>query len=1096
MPAEGVGQEHPDVENSNGTLFRGFLTSTGMAAVNTFVDAGATWVSAYLTEARIDYICVPLAVAHMVDHVMVRPDIDVSPADREDHRVLFARVACTSSTALSRSAAGPRIDLRALNVPWRLEAFKSALWSFEPARTADVHEHAHELVTFTKRAALRAFGSSTARPRKPWITQVTWAELRLVPGARRTLHAAAMAAKAARAHVVFIAWAGACAPTFHMARGMGALGWPARAACVDVRRRYASALRAAAAACRDLVALRWRVRHMVKADRDELLIRMAAKCQRACDRNDFKASFAVVRALSAFKPKQLKAVAMEDGSLSTSEEQRQARWVRHFAGVFGARVVTSVECLKTEPSSPVTEHGFSPTLQQVIGAVRHLPNGKAVGPDGLPAEVIKAGGDVFGIKLFDVVTRIVDSEVFPVQWKGGRIADLFKGKGSATVCDDSRGLLIGDHCGKAFVSLLKDDLEPLYQASIPNTQFGAVAGGGTDYPHHMVRSAIDHAAAHNLSICVVFIDLVKAFDRVLRELIFGFPQGVINREAHLLSLGLSAGQAAWVLQYLDKHGTVLERWGADPKTIALVNALHSGSWFQYADHPDLVAAAKGGRQGCKLGSLIFNAGYTDPLRELTKTLRELGVVLRLPVAGDTDGFWAAAAGGDFAEDSELVDAAFVDDEVIVIMATSPAALDASIDATLHALIDVFGTHLLDINWARGKSEALLKYRGQDAVARWEARRGDAGNIAIRLPCAAGRDELHVVDRYRHLGGIVSISGTLLPEAHQRASSAMAAYSPLAKRVFGATEIHVSLRLLFATMLVVSRLAFNVHTWVVTVPALRVINGPYMRVLRRIAGAMRFGPGAPSDYAVREQLQQPSIDCLIMRRRLLYVARIVACKPLALIGLLRGRRNGQPLPWVRQMHGDLTVLHNSVLRGSACPLAHPDAGLEGWPAWIAGNLTAWRACVGQLFFTSSILDASAADTPGVRTMACSICSGEGRPAFLTQRSLAQHMRIAHNVRSPMRAYAPASGLCAACGVCFQTRLRLLGHLSDARRPKCREWHLLHATPLDAATMARLDTIDAAARLKAQRLGLTGVPAGVPARRPDGRVTGKVHVASPV
>ena len=113
--------------------------------------------------------------------------------------------------------------------------------------------------------------------------------------------------------------------------------------------------------------------------------------------------------------------------------------------------------------------------------MRHLPNGKAVGPDGLPAEVIKAGGDVFGIKLFDVVTRTVDSEVFPVQWKGGRIADLFKGKSSATVCDDSRGLLIGDYCGKAFVSLLKDDLEPLYQASIPNTQFGAVAGGGTDY---------------------------------------------------------------------------------------------------------------------------------------------------------------------------------------------------------------------------------------------------------------------------------------------------------------------------------------------------------------------------------------------------------------------------------------------------------------------------------------------------------------------------------------------------------------------------------------------------------------------------------------
>eukprot|EP00972_Heterocapsa_arctica_P057995 8556485-Heterocapsa_arctica.AAC.1 len=93
------------------------------------------------------------------------------------------------------------------------------------------------------------------------------------------------------------------------------------------------------------------------------------------------------------------------------------------------------------------------------------------------------------------------------------------------------------------------------------------------------------------------------------------------------------------------------------------------------------------------------------------------------------------------------------------------------------------------------------------------------------------------------------------------------------------------------MFVVSRLAFNVHTWVMTVPALRIINGPYTRVLRRIADAMRFSSGARSDHAVRDQLGQPSIDCLVTRRRLLYVARIVACRPMALIGLLRARRDG-------------------------------------------------------------------------------------------------------------------------------------------------------------------------------------------------------------
>ena len=84
-------------------------------------------------------------------------------------------------------------------------------------------------------------------------------------------------------------------------------------------------------------------------------------------------------------------------------------------------------------------------------------------------------------------------------------------------------------------------------------------GGGTDYPHHLVRAALDYARIAGLSACVVFVDLVKAFDRILRELIFGFPQGVIDHLAHLLSLGLNDAQARWVLEHIAEHGTVLQQ---------------------------------------------------------------------------------------------------------------------------------------------------------------------------------------------------------------------------------------------------------------------------------------------------------------------------------------------------------------------------------------------------------------------------------------------------------------------------------------------------------------------------------------------------------
>eukprot|EP00959_Pyramimonas_sp_CCMP1952_P295290 6176100-Pyramimonas_sp.AAC.1 len=63
-------------------------------------------------------------------------------------------------------------------------------------------------------------------------------------------------------------------------------------------------------------------------------------------------------------------------------------------------------------------------------------------------------------------------------------------------------------------------------------------------------------------------------------------------------------------------------------------------------------------------------------------------------------------------------------------------------------------------------------------------------------------------------------------------------------------------------LVLSRLLYNVAIWTMSPAALKQINGPYMRALRRIAGDMKAGHApAFSDLAVRQRLHVPSIDCV-------------------------------------------------------------------------------------------------------------------------------------------------------------------------------------------------------------------------------------------
>ena len=85
-------------------------------------------------------------------------------------------------------------------------------------------------------------------------------------------------------------------------------------------------------------------------------------------------------------------------------------------------------------------------------------------------------------------------------------------------------------------------VDPFYNINVPREQFGAVPARGIDFANHLVRTLLDIASALQWSIFVLFLDLVKAFDRVVRELLLGWPSSAgltkSTRLAYLRSFGL------------------------------------------------------------------------------------------------------------------------------------------------------------------------------------------------------------------------------------------------------------------------------------------------------------------------------------------------------------------------------------------------------------------------------------------------------------------------------------------------------------------------------------------------------------------------------
>ena len=112
---------------------------------------------------------------------------------------------------------------------------------------------------------------------------------------------------------------------------------------------------------------------------------------------------------------------------------------------------------------------------------------------------------------------------------------------------------------------------------MPDTQFGATALRGADFATHILVTFMEIGRKRKKSFFVLFVDLVKTFDKVIRELVFGIPPGVTDVNTHLSDLGLSMSQLNVVTSVIARHGSLFAMIGVDPRVIQLVRNLHASS---------------------------------------------------------------------------------------------------------------------------------------------------------------------------------------------------------------------------------------------------------------------------------------------------------------------------------------------------------------------------------------------------------------------------------------------------------------------------------------------------------------------------------------
>ena len=217
---------------------------------------------------------------------------------------------------------------------------------------------------------------------------------------------------------------------------------------------------------------------------------------------------------------------------------------------------------------------------------------------------------------------------------------------------------------------------------------------------HLIHACIDISHANNTSIAILYIDLIKAFDRIVREIALGWPsQSSCDRRQLLLDLGIPAASVDEVYQSIEDCGPLLSQIGVDERTRILIDCLHTGSWFQFGGSSKFIIAKKGGRQGCRFGGKIFNLTYDKALREIRVELKRVGVCFTV---------YGSRGYPPFADcppksGKDIIDVTFVDDEAVIITAKHAADLLGKIPVVVLTIDRVFRKYGMSINFSKGKT---------------------------------------------------------------------------------------------------------------------------------------------------------------------------------------------------------------------------------------------------------------------------------------------------------------------------------------------------------------------------------------------------------
>ena len=422
-----------------------------------------------------------------------------------------------------------------------------------------------------------------------------------------------------------------------------------------------------------------------------------------------------------------------------------------------------------------------PTKLDLEQIVLLSQNNKAPGLNGIPTEFYKA----CSCKAVDVLHPLVLKTFLrgeePIQWHGALCKALPKSTQLADDPEKWRQIQLFDPIAKASHKYLRNKLMERLPNVVAPHQYGAQKQRSPAFPAHIARLHQQVAPQQHQSHAILFVDAKQAYHRVVRDMIWSDAIAPNDIEKLLGACANSTREKAALRRAFDQ---------TSPFDLAQVpwqiqNTVRSVMLMPWlSTQPDgtrVATSVSGTRPGDPLADALFGYAFSCFLNAIRGDMVKAGI--QATVSWDGKRSIEEADSHTMPEAVELDAPTWADDVAILLQADDPAHLVSALKQAagiVHSRLSELG---LNMNLQPGKSAGLVNLQGPGSRALKTAILHEHGSWLHFDVGDEKTEKLQLVSTYRHLGGEVVESATLMPELRRRFHMAKSVLKPLLKPLF-------------------------------------------------------------------------------------------------------------------------------------------------------------------------------------------------------------------------------------------------------------------------------------------------------------------------